>query len=235
MRVDRAEARERFRRRRQAGQERRAEERPGDEQHLAADEDAQDARRRRSRSRRAPGCAPEPGCRPREVDGRDHDRPREEDQLEDERLAVGRVPERAERREVLERGADARGDEHDHAHERDLREARHDGGQRGDAQLADARAEHEQPDEPADPERARGEVDPVDPDRQPLGARLRRVAREPGNEERGARRGQRSREREQRRNGSLLAIRDVEPDRDPAGDGEQGEHDLEVDQRAPEV
>ena len=60
------------------------------------------------------------------------------------------------------------------------------------------------------------------------------MARESGDEEHGGRGGQGPAERQELGDGSMLALRPVDRDRDSAGEREEREQELEVDVAAPE-
>ena len=75
---------------------------------------------------------------------------------------------------MLDRAADARADQQHHGREGDVGEARDDERERRDAQeLGRAPPEDEQADEAADPDRAGGEVEPVEGQREAAGSGLR--------------------------------------------------------------
>src|SRR4029450_434358 len=96
------------------------EERREDEDDLALHEPPEEERRR--------GVAGlETGLCPREVHGSEQQRGREQADLPEQRLAVGRLPERREGRQLLESLADPRADQQQHGTEGDGREAWDDG------------------------------------------------------------------------------------------------------------
>ena len=96
------------------------------------------------------------------------------------------------------------------------------------------RPEHEQPDQPADPDRAGGQVRPVEEERPRARRRLRRVPGEPGDEQHRAGREARADEREQLDHRPVLALRTVDPQRHERREREEQERQLEIDEPASE-
>src|SRR5439155_9658080 len=94
--------------------------------------------------------------------------------------------------------------------------------------------EHEQSDETSDPDGARGQVQPVERERDATRRRLRGVTRRTGYDEHGQSRHERSDRREQLRDRARGALGPVEPQRDEGGGDEEREAELEVEVTAPE-
>ena len=129
-----------------------------------------------------------------------------------------------------EGGADPRPEEQEYRDECDVRESRHAGGETGDAPLGvQGRPDDEQPDQAADPDRTRHEMEPVEQDREAARSRLPGVADRTREHERRRRSGERAAEREHRRDRAALTPRAVGPDRDRRRRAEQREADLDVD------
>ncbi len=125
VRAHAAQAGERLRRRRQARQHGRREHRRDDEHDLGRDRPSQERRRALGEVWPDPRRG-EARSGHEQVDGAEQHRNREQRRLDEDRLAVARVPQARERREVQVRGDDARREQRHHRDERDLREARYD-------------------------------------------------------------------------------------------------------------
>ena len=142
----------------------------------------------------------------------------EQPDLDQDRDAVAGLPERVDRRHVDDRRPGAGGQQDQDRRQRDGREARdHHAQRRHAAALADAEPEDQQPDQAAEPERARDQVQPVERDRQPARGGLPGVADRARDEqhrhrrERGPDAGGELGDRAQRSLGA------VHPQRDPGG------------------
>ena len=128
-----------------------------------------------------------------------------------------------------QRGADAGADQDHDRDERRIGEARHADHQAGRAPSnRKARPQHQEPDQSADPDRAGREVEPVEQDRRPLWRRLRCMARQPGHQQNRGRPRERAPDSEDLRDRALPAFGAVDPQREPCGDDEEREHELEV-------
>ncbi len=120
-----------------------------------------------------------------------------------------------ERRQLQQRLADPGADQREHRDERDVREARDDDAERGHAPLAGhGEPEDDESDQPAEPDRPRGEVQGVERHGDSSRRLLAGVARQPGQHERRRRRGERGAEREQLGHRALRAVRPVDQERD---------------------
>ena len=228
------EPRERLRGRREAREQAGREEGAEDEDDLAADEPPQqDGRPGRQRGARRGRL--EARLRPREVHRREQHRAAEKGDLDDERLPVGRLPQRRERGEVLDGAADPGADQEHHRREGDVGEARDDERERRDPQeLGGAAPEDEQADQAADPDRAGRQVEPVEGQGEAARGGLRGVAGGARDDEAGGGREERPRQREQLGHRALGPLRPVDPHAEGGGEREESEHELQVEVAAPE-
>jgi hypothetical protein len=126
-------------------------------------------------------------------------------------------------------GADAGPEQQEHRDERRVRETGHGDDKACDAAGDRQRApEHEQSEQAADPDRARGQVKPVEEERHTARRGLRRVAGRPGYDEHGEGRRARTRGREQLRDRARRPLRPVDPDRHGRRRDEERKAELEV-------
>ena len=110
--------------------------------------------------------------------------------LHEDRLAVRGRPERREDRQLEHRGPDPRAEENGDGDERDVREPRHDDREPGDtAGVGQRRPQENEAGQPAHPEGAGGDVEPVERDGEPARRSLGRMAGGSGDEDDGGRRG----------------------------------------------
>ena len=131
--------------------------------------------------------------------------------------------------------AGARADQDEHGHECNVREARNEDHQACDpARGRQARREHDQPDQSADPDRSRDEVEPVENQREAAGRSLSGVPGEARHQQASGRCAEGAGERDQGRKRALTPLGPVEPDRNRGGPDEEREHELEVEPAAAE-